>query len=49
MGHGYRLYLSRQGSVWVLLLCGSDKSEQGKAIAQALRYLDDWKLRGKPA
>lgn len=47
-GPGYRVYLSRQGDVWVLLLCGSDKSEQDKAIRQALRYLEDWKQRGEP-
>ena len=27
-GPGYRVYLSRQGSVLVLLLCGSDKGDQ---------------------
>lgn len=45
-GPGYRVYLSRQGPVLVLLLCGSDKSEQDKAIKQALSYLADWKQRG---
>lgn len=47
-GPGYRVYLSRQGSDWVLLLCGSDKSDQEAAIQRALKYLDDWKQRGKP-
>ena len=47
-GPGYRVYLSRQGSVLVLLLCGSDKRDQSKAIAQAIDYLNDWKQRGKP-
>jgi putative addiction module killer protein len=46
-GPGYRVYLSRQGSVLVLLLCGSDKSEQDKSIKQALAYLTDWKKRGE--
>lgn len=46
-GPGYRVYLSRQGSVLVLLLCGSDKSEQNKSIKQALAYLTDWKKRGE--
>lgn len=46
-GPGYRVYLSRQGPVLVLLLCGSDKSEQDKAIRQALAYLADWKQRGE--
>jgi putative addiction module killer protein len=47
-GPGYRVYLSRQGPVLVLLLCGSDKSEQSRTIAQAVDYLNDWKQRGKP-
>lgn len=47
--HGpvYRVYLSRQGPVLVLLLCGSDKSDQNRAIKQAVDYLNDWKERGK--
>lgn len=45
-GPGYRVYLSRQGPVLVLLLCGSDKSEQDKAIKLSLAYLADWKQRG---
>lgn len=47
-GPGYRVYLSRQGPVVVLLLCGSDKSDQRKAIKQAIEYLKDWKQRGEP-
>ena len=47
-GPGYRVYLSRQGPVLVLLLCASDKGEQDRAIRQAIEYLDDWKQRGKP-
>lgn len=47
-GPGYRLYLSRQGPVMVLLLCGSDKGDQNRAINQAIEFLNDWKLRGKP-
>ena len=46
-GPGYRVYLSRQGPVLVLLLCGSDKSDQNRAIKQAVDYLNDWKERGK--
>lgn len=45
-GPGYRVYLSRQGPVLVLLLCGSDKSDQDRTIKQALSYLADWKQRG---
>ncbi len=47
-GPGYRVYFSRQGPVLVLLLCGSDKSDQDRAIRQAVECLDDWKSRGKP-
>ncbi len=47
-GPGYRVFLSRQGPVVVLLLCGSDKSDQGRAINQAVAYLNDWKQRGSP-
>lgn len=47
-GPGYRVYLSRQGPVLVLLLCGSGKGDQDRAIRQAIEYLEDWKQRGKP-
>jgi putative addiction module killer protein len=47
-GPGYPVYLSRQGNVLVLLLCGSDKADQERAIRQAVDYLNDWKNRGKP-
>ncbi len=46
IGPGYRVYLSRQGPVLVLLLCGSDKGGQDRAIKQAIEYLNDWKQRG---
>ncbi len=46
-GAGYRVYLSRQGSVLVLLLTGSDKSDQAREITRAIAYLNDWKERGK--
>ena len=42
------MYLSRQGTVLVLLLCASDKAEQDRAIRQAAEYLEDWKRRGRP-
>lgn len=48
LGPGYRVYLSRQGSVWVLLLCGGDKGDQSRDIERAIGYLNDWKQRGKP-
>lgn len=47
-GPGYRVYLSRQGAVLVLLLCGSDKSDQNREIGRAIAYLKDWKERGQP-
>ena len=47
-GPGYRVYLSRMGSVLVLLLCGSDKGAQDREISKAIAYLNDWKQRGKP-
>ena len=47
-GPGYRVYLSKQGPVLVLLLSGSDKGDQDRAIKQAIDYLNDWKQRGKP-
>lgn len=46
-GPGYRVYLSRRGSSWILLLCGGDKSTQQKDIAKAKSYLLDWKERQK--
>lgn len=47
-GPGYRVYLSRQGAVLVLLLCGSDKRHQQREIEKAIAYLTDWKRRGRP-
>jgi putative addiction module killer protein len=47
-GPGYRVFLSRQGPVLVLLLCGSDKGDQNRVIRQAIEYLADWKKRGSP-
>ena len=34
-GPGYRLYFTRRGQTIVILLCGSDKSGQDRAIALA--------------
>lgn len=47
-GPGYRVYLSKQGPVLVLLLCGGDKTDQSRDIERAIEYLNDWKQRGKP-
>ncbi len=46
-GPGYRVYLSRQGPILVLLLCGGDKADQSRDIERAIDYLNDWKERGK--
>jgi len=35
-GPGYRVYYARRGSVWIILLCGGDKSTQKEDIAAAL-------------
>ncbi|NMM13199.1 MAG: type II toxin-antitoxin system RelE/ParE family toxin [Rhodoferax sp.] len=48
IGPGYRIYVSRQGTVLVLLLCGGDKGDQSRDIERAITYLNDWKQRGKP-
>jgi putative addiction module killer protein len=34
-GPGYRIYLSKRGEDWVILLCGGDKNSQARDIAQA--------------
>ena len=47
-GPGYRVYLSRQGPILVLLLCGGHKTDQSRDIERAIEYLADWKERGKP-
>lgn len=36
-GPGYRLYFTRRGPNFVVLLCGGDKSSQGRDIVRALR------------
>jgi putative addiction module killer protein len=48
VGQGYRVYLSRRGTVLVLLLCGGDKGSQNRDVNLAVEYLNDWKQRGKP-
>ncbi len=40
-GPGYRVYFVRRGMVLVVLLCGGDKSSQGKDIAKAKEMATD--------
>lgn len=47
-GQGYRLYYTIVGQTIVLLLAGSSKQDQNRAIAKASHYLADYKRRAKP-
>ena len=42
-GPGYRVYYLQDGERLILLLCGGDKSSQGKDIKEAHRIAEDWK------
>jgi putative addiction module killer protein len=44
-GPGYRMYFSFVGRRVILLLAGSAKGDQKKAIARAKTYLADYKRR----
>jgi putative addiction module killer protein len=44
-GPGYRIYFGEHGATLVILLCGSTKKRQEKAIEQAKGYWKDWKER----
>lgn len=46
-GPGYRVYYSVQGQTLVLLLAGSTKKDQNKAIDQAKARLTDYRARSK--
>ena len=41
-GPGYRIYLVRKGDVYVVLLCGGDKSSQHADIVLASRLAAEW-------
>jgi putative addiction module killer protein len=42
-GPGYRVYLMQRGRLFVVLLCGGDKSTQSKDIQQAKAIAAQWK------
>jgi putative addiction module killer protein len=41
-GPGFRIYFAEDGNTIVVLLCGGDKSTQGKDIELAKMYLADY-------
>ncbi len=46
-GPGYRIYLAKDGEVLIILLGGSTKRGQQKAIDQAIALHDEYKARKK--
>ncbi len=44
-GSGYRIYYCRRDNTMVLLLAGSTKKDQSKAITKAKDYLEDYERR----
>ncbi len=42
-GPGYRVYYAEDGNVWVILLCGGDKSTQTRDILKAHEYWKDYR------
>jgi putative addiction module killer protein len=42
-GPGYRVYFIQRGDVYVLLLCGGDKSTQDRDILKAKALASEWK------
>jgi putative addiction module killer protein len=47
-GPGYRVYYSVVGQKMILLLAGTTKQDQARAIAKAKEYLADFWQRNKP-
>lgn len=41
-GPGYRVYIRKHNNTMIILLCGGDKSTQGKDIKTAKRLSDEW-------
>ena len=46
-GQGFRVFYAKVGKKVVLLLAGSTKKDQNKAIAKATEYLADYERREK--
>ncbi len=46
-GKGYRIYFKELDNVIILIIAGSDKSDQKRVIKQADKYLKDYITRSK--
>ena len=44
-GPGYRIYFGEEKGILIILLCGGDKSTQGRDIEKAKRYWEDYRGR----
>ena len=44
IGAGYRVYFVKRGSILVVLLCGGDKSTQGRDIRKAQTMAEDLEI-----